>query len=263
MRIVVFGAGGAGGYFGGRLAQAGEDVVFIARGELDNRPSERAGRLRDALSDAGIATTIAEDIHVALWEKFLFIVPFGGVGAVTRAPIGTIRSIPETRRMLEQGMREIFQVARAKDVPLADDAIARTMDFVYGQLPAGISSMQRDIVAGRPLELEEWNGAVVRLEGKWPWRPRFTPFSTTACCLWSLRRAAKSNFRPDLHTRRASTIRWSLPEVKGSPSNPPYSASTSKSASRSINTSSSRFVARMVRSCARLLCSSPDKSYSS
>lgn len=33
MRIAVFGAGGVGGYFGGRLAQAGEDVVFIARGE--------------------------------------------------------------------------------------------------------------------------------------------------------------------------------------------------------------------------------------
>jgi len=33
MRIAVFGVGGAGGYFGGRLAQAGEDVVFIARGE--------------------------------------------------------------------------------------------------------------------------------------------------------------------------------------------------------------------------------------
>jgi len=33
MRIAVFGAGGVGGYFGGRLAHAGEDVVFIARGE--------------------------------------------------------------------------------------------------------------------------------------------------------------------------------------------------------------------------------------
>lgn len=33
MRIAVFGAGGVGGYFGGRLAQAGEDVIFIARGE--------------------------------------------------------------------------------------------------------------------------------------------------------------------------------------------------------------------------------------
>ena len=33
MRITIFGTGGVGGYFGGRLAQAGEDVVFIARGE--------------------------------------------------------------------------------------------------------------------------------------------------------------------------------------------------------------------------------------
>ncbi len=33
MRIAIFGTGGIGGYFGGRLAQAGEDVVFIVRGE--------------------------------------------------------------------------------------------------------------------------------------------------------------------------------------------------------------------------------------
>src|SRR5687767_2043722 len=32
MRIAIFGVGGVGGYFGGRLALAGEDVVFIARG---------------------------------------------------------------------------------------------------------------------------------------------------------------------------------------------------------------------------------------
>src|SRR3954469_2981088 len=33
MRIAIFGAGGIGGYFGGRLALANEDVTFIARGE--------------------------------------------------------------------------------------------------------------------------------------------------------------------------------------------------------------------------------------
>src|SRR4029077_16703822 len=32
MRIAVFGAGGAGGYFGARLARSGNDVVWIARG---------------------------------------------------------------------------------------------------------------------------------------------------------------------------------------------------------------------------------------
>lgn len=33
MRVAVYGPGGTGGYFGGRLAQAGENVIFIARGE--------------------------------------------------------------------------------------------------------------------------------------------------------------------------------------------------------------------------------------
>jgi len=33
MRIAVFGTGAVGGYFGARLAQAGHDIVFIARGE--------------------------------------------------------------------------------------------------------------------------------------------------------------------------------------------------------------------------------------
>lgn len=33
MRIAVIGVGGVGGYFGGRLAQAGEDVLFVARGK--------------------------------------------------------------------------------------------------------------------------------------------------------------------------------------------------------------------------------------
>jgi 2-dehydropantoate 2-reductase len=33
VRIAVFGSGGVGGYFGGRLAEAGEDVAFVARGE--------------------------------------------------------------------------------------------------------------------------------------------------------------------------------------------------------------------------------------
>jgi 2-dehydropantoate 2-reductase len=33
VRIVVFGSGGVGGYFGGRLARSGEEVIFIARGE--------------------------------------------------------------------------------------------------------------------------------------------------------------------------------------------------------------------------------------
>ena len=33
MKIVVIGTGGVGGYFGGRIAKAGYDVTFVARGK--------------------------------------------------------------------------------------------------------------------------------------------------------------------------------------------------------------------------------------
>ena len=33
MKFAILGTGGVGGYFGGKLVQAGEDVTFIARGK--------------------------------------------------------------------------------------------------------------------------------------------------------------------------------------------------------------------------------------
>lgn len=54
MRIAMMGSGGVGGYFGGRLAAAGHDVTFIARGRhLD---AIRAEGLRIRSRDMGDAT---------------------------------------------------------------------------------------------------------------------------------------------------------------------------------------------------------------
>jgi 2-dehydropantoate 2-reductase len=280
MRIAIFGAGGVGGYFGGRLTQAGEDVVFIARGEhleairkqglqvdsvrgdftlqpvqatddpskvgavdvvllgvkawqveeaaqsmgpmigpdtfvvplengveaptqlaavlgkqhvmgglakimsfkvgpghirhagmepyvafgeLDNRSSERAERLRQAFERAQVTVEIPQNIQIALWEKFLFITSLSGIGAITRAPAGVLRSIPETRKMLEQTMQEIFAVAQAHEISLPENTIQKTIAFVDTLPPSATTSTQRDIIEGKPSELKSLNGAVVRL----------------------------------------------------------------------------------------------------
>ncbi|HEX9148520.1 MAG TPA: 2-dehydropantoate 2-reductase [Thermoanaerobaculia bacterium] len=146
----------------GRIRTLGK-VHFVKLGELDNRPSERTERLREAFERAGVNAEIPSDIHRALWEKFLFVVSFGGVGSVTRAPVGVVRSIPETRGMLERCMREILAVGRARGVALADSAVAKSMALVDSLDPSGTTSLQRDIADGKPSELEAWNGAVVRL----------------------------------------------------------------------------------------------------
>jgi 2-dehydropantoate 2-reductase len=280
MRIAVFGAGGVGGYFGGRLAHAGEDVVFIARGEhlramrekglrvdsikgdfvmnpvqatdnpieageveailvavkawqvpdaarairpmvgentfvvplqngveapaqlidvlgkehvlgglchivsfiagpghirhagidphvafaeLEGRKSERAERLRAAFERAGVRAEVPDDIQAAMWEKFLFIAAISGVGAVTHAPAGVMRSLPETRLLLEKAMQEVVAVGKAHQVNLPEGVVEKTMTFIDNLPQGATASMQRDILEGRPSELNSQNGAVIRL----------------------------------------------------------------------------------------------------
>jgi 2-dehydropantoate 2-reductase len=136
---------------------------FIKFAELDNRPSNRTEQLRRAFEQAGVKVEVPSDIHKALWDKFLFVTSFGGVGAVTRVPIGVIRTVPETRRLLEQCMQEVLAIARARQVALANTVVADTMALVDSLAANGTTSLQRDITEGKPSELESWNGAVVRL----------------------------------------------------------------------------------------------------
>ncbi|WP_410642956.1 2-dehydropantoate 2-reductase [Amycolatopsis sp. lyj-346] len=131
--------------------------------EWDNRPSERVARIRAAFGAAGIPTTPPADIWAELWAKFLFIAPVGGLGAVTGAPFGELRGHPETRRTLQAAMAEIERLARASGVELPAGVVAGTMAFVDRQPAEGTTSLQRDIAAGRPSELDAWTGSVVRL----------------------------------------------------------------------------------------------------
>jgi 2-dehydropantoate 2-reductase len=145
----------------GHIRHAGIEP-YVAFGELDNQASERAERLRQAFARAaGVTVEIPPDIQAAMWDKFLFIASFSG--AVTRAPAGVLRNVPETRQLLEQAMREIFAVAQAREIALSGDIVGQTMAVVDGLPPDGTASMQRDIMEGRPSELASQNGAVVRL----------------------------------------------------------------------------------------------------
>jgi 2-dehydropantoate 2-reductase len=139
-------------------------MPFIKFGELDGHTSERVVKLYRLFRQAkGMNAELAADIQQAIWQKFLLITSFSGVGAVTRSPIGMLRSLPETRELLVQAMQEIIDLATAKGIALPADSLEQTLDF-FDKLPEdATSSMQRDLMAGRPSELEAQNGAVLRL----------------------------------------------------------------------------------------------------
>ncbi|MEQ5802788.1 2-dehydropantoate 2-reductase [Halomonas sp. H10-9-1] len=147
----------------GHIRHAGVSP-FVRFGERDNHPSKRGERLKAAFDAAhGVTAEIPDDIQAAVWSKFLFICAMSGIGAITRAPIGVTRRLPETRELIEAILAEIAAVARARGIALPADAEARALHFIDALPAASTASMQRDIMDGRPSELESQNGAVVRL----------------------------------------------------------------------------------------------------
>jgi 2-dehydropantoate 2-reductase len=134
----------------------------IVAGELDGRITPRVQAIVAALQAAGAAADATADIRKALWTKFIFIAPFSGVGAVARVPAGEIMACAETRGLLEDAMREVAAVAHARGITLDADIVAKTMAFCAAMEPQQTASMQRDVMSGKPSELESMIGVLVR-----------------------------------------------------------------------------------------------------
>jgi 2-dehydropantoate 2-reductase len=147
----------------GHIEHSGAEP-YLAFGELDGTRSERVHRLRDVFAGApGVTVEIPTDIVAEMWTKFLFISALSGVGAITRAPIGILRSKPETRALLSQALEEARAVAEGHQVRLPANVVDQLMDFIDRLPEHGSASMQRDIAAGKPSELFAQSGAVMRL----------------------------------------------------------------------------------------------------
>lgn len=281
MRIAIFGVGGVGGYFGGRLAQAGNDVSFIARGKhldamratglrvdsiagdfivkhiqasdkpaeigvvdyvlcsvkawqvpaaakamkpmigektlviplqngveapgqlieilgedkvlgglcaiitfkagdghikhiggsplirfgrLDKKADLRVNRLSEVFNRCyGVKSSIPDDINIAMWQKFMLITAWSGIGAVTQAPIGVILKVEETRQMLIDALHETYQTAKSRGINLPESAVENTLQTLQDFPGNSTTSMQRDIAEGNPSELGVQTDAIVRL----------------------------------------------------------------------------------------------------
>ena len=150
----------------GCIRHVGVDPSLVF-GEVDGEMSRRVENLLRFFADVpGMAVHASRDILQALWKKLMLMAPWGGIGALARSPIGIIRSQPETRDMLLTAVREVHTVARATGIEVDDTAIDAVMDFMDQLAPESTTSMQRDIMDGRPSELNEQCGAVVRIGAK-------------------------------------------------------------------------------------------------
>lgn len=149
----------------GVVTQSG-DVVRIEFGELSGGDSQRGRALQRTLEDSGIPAGFQLDIYQALWSKFLFIGTLAGVSSLARESLALLMPRPEWRRVVIGCLREIESVALASGIKLEPTIVADTIEYMEGSLESLQASMHTDLLAGRPLELEALNGAVIRAGDK-------------------------------------------------------------------------------------------------
>src|SRR5258708_19456272 len=97
MRIASFGTGGVGGYFGGRLAQAGEDVTFIARGAMLEALTQHGLRVDSIKGDFTVGRVRATD-HPATVGQVDVVLVCVKAWQVPQAPaaVGPLTAPPPT-----------------------------------------------------------------------------------------------------------------------------------------------------------------------
>lgn len=135
---------------------ASAKIELASDGEVSaNCLSEIAG----LLADCGIATEMLASEAQVLWGKLVRLNALACTTSASGRTIGEVRSDPWWRKQLMGCVQEGAAVASAEGVPMEVEEIMAQVD----RFPAGIgTSMQRDIAAGRPSELDAIAGAVVR-----------------------------------------------------------------------------------------------------
>jgi 2-dehydropantoate 2-reductase len=136
------------------------EIVF---GEYDNEKTERVTSVKAVFDKAGFKNDIADDIHLEVWKKFLFIATVSGVGAITRSVFGVMREDDGIRQILYQTANEIVAIANAKGIALHNNHVEMVMKMIDNLDYNTTASMQRDIMEGRPSELENFNGYIVKM----------------------------------------------------------------------------------------------------
>jgi len=107
----------------------------------------------------GFACQFVPDEMKVLWTKLSFLAPFALTTTAGGLTIGEVMADPAWRKRLEGVAGEVAAVGTASGTPLDSSVI---IPFFEKTPPGGRSSMQKDVAAGKPPELDGIAGPILR-----------------------------------------------------------------------------------------------------
>jgi len=114
------------------------------------------------LRRASILASLAPDIRLTLWTKLAMNCGYNALSALCRARYQRLVTAEPSRVLMRRIVEELVAVGRGDGVALEFDVVLKqVMDLAAG-FPTAISSTGQDIAKGRPTEIDDLNGYVVR-----------------------------------------------------------------------------------------------------
>jgi 2-dehydropantoate 2-reductase len=159
--------------FGVKLHAPGRaEVTVIADDVRIGQPHNavdhaRINEIAALFTAAGIPTAYAANVEAILWDKILYNAALNPLGALLECTYGQLAENNKTRQIMNTIIDEIFSVAQAQGIPLNWKSPEEYRDYFYTHLVPPTAkhfpSMYYDVKAGKRLEIDALNGAVVKL----------------------------------------------------------------------------------------------------
>ncbi len=137
----------------GVLRQRGQALLRV--------PNDDLGRaFVDLFAGTTVDAATSDDFRSVLWRKLTINAP-GAVNALLLQPNRIVQQ-PAIADLMRGIMLETIAVARAEGAKLDDTLADKILASMRRAAPDGVNSLHADRAAGRPMEVDARNGAVVR-----------------------------------------------------------------------------------------------------
>ncbi|RMH51125.1 MAG: 2-dehydropantoate 2-reductase [Zetaproteobacteria bacterium] len=154
----------ASAFIGARIERPGV-VLHSAAGHISlarwqgDHPA--IGPLLACWRAAGTEARLVADGRLMLWRKMVWNCGFNAICAITRRYARAVAEDSELAAVAEAAMGELVRVANAQGIALTGEDVARNMAVTREMGPVKPSAWQ-DLERGRPTEVADLNGEVVR-----------------------------------------------------------------------------------------------------
>ena len=120
----------------------------------------------DRLKELGINVKVYEDMLKTKWRKWMLNTGASQTAVEVQAECGFFGQVEEVRALMKMLMDEILAVAKAEGVDLTEQDRDEIIEILINFPPDKKMSMLQDYEAGRPIEIDEYAGEVVKLGKK-------------------------------------------------------------------------------------------------